>query len=641
VSRRAGSQASPQTTDPDRGLPGASPTRAEALVRMAAAEDTIRAIGAGEVDGFVISGAGPGGAVFTLATADRPYRMFVENMRDGAATLSAGGLILYANRRLAQLLSTSREAIVGTPLAAFIPGGVPLAQKDLRGADGLGSTLELELVGASGARISVLVGSSPLKVDGGRLTCLTFTDLTVQKAQDQEIARLGRAQAERLTELQAAQVALTVQATHDALTGLPNRQLLVDRIGQALSQAERSGRWIAVLFVDLDHFKQINDTQGHAAGDAVLRSVAERLTAVLRPMDTVARIGGDEFAILAPDVDSHQHAIDVSTRVLAELCPGSPGTQDGPRIGASVGLSVCVAGRGTAEGMISEADMAMYLAKSRGGGRSEHFDAALGRRLRRRASAQLVLESALDERRIVAHYQPIVDLATGDVAAFEALARIAQPDGSILPPAAFVPVAEESGQVLELGAQVLELACREARAWTAPGTRRRPLSVAVNLSARQFEPGNLTALLLETLQRTGLDPSGLQLELTETAVIGLHVDVLQQLGRIRDLGIEIGLDDFGTGYASLTHLRRLPLSFIKIDRTFVQGLGADREDQGIVSAVIDLARNLGLRSIAEGVETDEQLDLLRRLGCDQAQGYLFARPLPPDEISTTNQLVPR
>jgi diguanylate cyclase (GGDEF)-like protein len=604
---------------------------------LAEAEDTLRAIGAGEVDAFVLSDGGTGRRVFTLSTADRPYRMFVENMRDGAATLSSSGLILYANRRLAELLSCSREAVVGSPLAMFVADGVTVGLEELRGPEGLGTTLEFDLVDGNGVAVPVLVGAAPLEVDGDHLTCLTFTDLSAQKAQDREIACLSQAQAERMVDLQDAQAALTKQATHDALTGLPNRALLVDRIDQALARSQRSARCTAVLFVDLDRFKQVNDTQGHAAGDTVLRRVAQQLVAVLRPMDTVARIGGDEFVVLAPDLDSHLHAVDMGARLVTELCRRPDGVEDDERCAGSVGIAVSVGGRGTAEILLNEADTAMYQAKSLGGGRAEVFDAALGRQVHQRTIARRMLQSALDDRRIIVYYQPLIDLSTGAVAGFEALARIAEHDGSVLSPAAFIPAAEESGLVVPLGAQVLDLACREARRWQPAELPDGRLTVAVNLAARQFERGDLTTIVREKLEHTGLDPECLHLELTETAILDLHPDILQQLGCLRDLGVQIGLDDFGTGYASLTHLRRLPLTFVKVDQSFVQGLGSDREDERIVSAVVDLAANLGLRSIAEGVETKDQLDRLREFGCDQAQGYLFAQPLPPNDVPTAIQ----
>jgi diguanylate cyclase (GGDEF)-like protein len=572
--------------------------------------------------------------------ADWPYRLFVENMRDGAATISSGGLILYANRRLAELLSCSRETIVGSPLAAFVAGEVPIGLAKFRGPGDLSATVEFDLLDANGVVVPVLLGAALLEVDRSQLTCLTFTDLRAQRAQAREIVRLGQAQAARMADLEDAQAALTKRATHDSLTGLPNRVLLVDRIDQALSQARRSGRCTAVFFVDLDRFKQVNDIQGHAAGDSTLRRVADLLVSALRPMDSVARIGGDEFVVLAPDVDSHLHAVDIGIRLVNELSGRTGRIDPGERVGASVGIAVAVGGRGTAETLLNEADTAMYQAKSLGGGRAEVFDAALSSQVQRRGIEQRMVQSALDDGRIMVYYQPVIDLSTGSVAGFEALARIAKHDGFVLSPAAFIPVAEDSGLVVPLGAQVLAMACRDARRWQPEGPQGARITVAVNLSARQFEPGDLTTLVRGRLEQTELDPECLHLELTETAIIDLRPDILKQLRHIRDLGVQIGLDDFGTGYASLTHLRHLPLTFVKIDQSFVQGLGTDQGDERIVSAVVDLAANLGLRSIAEGVETTDQLNHLRELGCDQAQGYLFARPLPADNVPTAIQHSP-
>jgi len=476
-------------------------------------------------------------------------------------------------------------------------------------------------------------------VDGDHLLCVTFTDLRTHNAKDREIVRLSRAQARRMVELQSAQSALTEQATHDALTGLPNRALLVERINREVSRRRHSNRLFAVLFVDLDRFKQVNDTHGHATGDATLRRVAGRLVGALRPMDTVARIGGDEFVVLAPEVDSQLHAVDIGTRLLCELARGSD-VDDGDGVAASIGISVSGEAHATAEWLLHEADTAMYEAKSLGGRRVAVFDAALGRLVQERSAARKALRSALDDHRIIAHYQPIVDLASGRIAGFEALARMVGRDGVITPPAAFIPAAEDSGLVVPLGAQMLHNAVDDACSWMRPSTDRQ-LNIAVNLSPRQFESGDLPELIGAELDRSGMSPNRLHLELTETAVMELRPDLLDQLTRIAATGVQIGLDDFGTGYASLTHLRRLPLTFVKIDRSFVRGLGADDEDEDederIVAAVIDLAANLGLRSIAEGVETIDQLRRLRELRCGEAQGYLFARPMAPVAVPTAIQ----
>jgi len=613
-------------------------TLSDALIRLEEAEDTLRAIGAGEIDAFIVAENGAAQSVFTLSTADRPYRMFVENMGDGAATLSSSGLILWANQRLAQLLSCSRDVIVGSLLATFMDGGgTAIGLEEIRSAGDVGATLEMALVDAEGVVIPVIVGSSRLDLDGENLMCLTFTDLRAKKAQDREIARLGKAQAERMADLKDAQDALTELATHDTLTGLPNRALLVDRIDQALLQARRTGSCTAVLFIDLDHFKHVNDNHGYAVGDTVLRKTAERLVTVVRSMDTVARVGGDEFVVLAPNLDSHLQAVDMGTRLVTELNRRPDRIEDSERVAASIGISVSDGGCGTEESLLHEAEVAMYQAKSLGGTRAEVFDAALGGQIQERAAASQMLQSALDEKRTIAYYQPIVELSTGSIAGFEALARITDYDGTVLLPASFITVAEESGLVVPLGMQILALACEEANRWEPAGLSDRRLMVAVNVSARQFESGDLPSVLKRTLEESGLDAERLHVEITETAIMNLRPDILKQLGDIRELGVEIGLDDFGTGYASLSHLRRLPLSFVKIDQSFVQGLGTDEGDERIVSAVIDLAANLGLRSIAEGIETMDQLDRVRAFGCNQAQGYLFARPLAPGDLSAAIQ----
>ncbi|HMJ78670.1 MAG TPA: EAL domain-containing protein [Iamia sp.] len=603
----------------------------DVLIRLAEAEDTLRAISAGEVDALVMPDEGDGRQVFTLSTADRPYRMFVENMRDGAATVSADGLILYANRRLAELLSCRREAIVGAPLARFVASDSPFWWQEIASRGGAGLTTEVDLIDVEGLLVPVLIGASPLELEGVQLMCITFTDLTAQRAQDREISRLGVEREARMADLQTAQAALTLQATHDRLTGLPNRSLVMERIHHALTYAERTGHCTAVFFVDVDRFKQVNDTHGHAAGDAVLRSVADELVAAVRPEDTVARIGGDEFVVLAPAVRSHDHAVELGTRLICGLNDRPDGSDGVPQATVSIGIAISTGGGGTAEILLNEADTAMYRAKALGGARAMVFDAALGLQVQQWTDAKRILSTALDEDRVIAHYQPIIDLQSGTVAGFEALARIAEGD-KVLPPSAFISVAEETGLVIPLGSRMLDLCCAEGADWESRTDPVTPLSVAVNLSGRQFRGGDLVAVVEAALEASGLAPTALHLEITETAIMDLHPETLKQLRALTDKGIEIGLDDFGTGYASLTHLRRLPLAFVKIDQTFVAGVETNQEDERIVAAVVDLAANLGLRSIAEGVETRGQLDMLREFGCDQAQGYLISRPMPADAI---------
>ncbi len=597
------------------------------------AAQTMDAITAGEVDAFVVSKDPSSARVLTLSDADRPYRMFVENMREGAATVSSDGFILYANWRLAELASRTRESLIGSSLTGLVAGGAAVEEQLLwLGSGSGGSTFEIDLVAGNGVSVPVLIGVSKLELDGDVLTCLTFTDLSAQKAQDRIIARLSHSQGEQLVELQDAQASLTRQATHDGLTGLANRALLIDRINQSLWQAQRSEHLTAVIYVDLDCFKEVNDSHGHAAGDQVLRWVAGRLTALVRPMDTVARLGGDEFAILLPDIDSRVHAVDIGLRIVAELRRSREPLVGGERISASVGVAVSVSGGGSAETLLHEADTAMYKAKTHGGDRAEAFDADLGREVEARTAARHALQSALAEGRIGLRFQPIIDLTDLHLAGFEALVRIEALDGEVVLPSAFISVAEDSGLIIPLGTEVLRLACRQASSWRSVEGGPR-LTVAINLSARQFEPGDLVSLVQHEIDDNGVDPTCVHFELTETAIINLRPDVIEQLGRLREYGVELGLDDFGTGYASLTHLRRLPVTFVKIDRSFVQGLGCNREDDRIVASMVDLAFSLGLRSIGEGVETIPQLERLREFGCDQAQGYLFAQPLAARDVS--------
>jgi diguanylate cyclase (GGDEF)-like protein len=600
------------------------------------AEDTLRAIRAGEIDAFVVSDHKSQKRVFALERSDRPYRWFVENMRDAAATVSAAGQILYANQRFAELLLSTRESVTGSRLSQYLAPGTAIG--DVWKLAGGESSAEVDLIDQRGAPVPTLMGTSVLKLDENPLYCITFTDLRAQRLQADEIQRLSDIQSERLVELESAKTALTIQATHDMLTGLPNRMLLVDRIDRAIENARRNGSCVCVMYLDIDGFKQINDTQGHAAGDAAIKCTASRLLEALRPMDTVARIGGDEFVVLAPEVDSSVHAIDLGNRLLARLAEPSDCAYE-LHYSASVGVTVTETGESTPELMLTEADAAMYVAKSLGGGRVEVFGPALQERVLERAATHRNLQSALAEDRVTAHFQPIIGLQDGAVVGFEALARITQMDGSILQPAAFVPFSEENGLIIPLGERILNFACEQASNWPKAEPALEGRSIAVNLSGRQFDSGKLPGLVREALDRSGLDPTLLHLELTETSVIDLRPDVIDQLTQIREMGVELGLDDFGTGYASLTHLRRLPLTFVKIDRSFVSGLGVERGDSGIVAAVVEIASVLELRSIAEGVETEDQCARLKAMGCDQAQGFLYARPHPASEVPFTGQRI--
>jgi len=347
--------------------------------RRTEAEETLRAIRSGEVDALVVHrGSSPVAQVFTLSSADRPYRMFVENMRDGAATVSTSGIVLYANRRLAELLAVPAHEIAGSPIAPFIACSDRAALLGISSCAGAGGTIDIELLTGGGSRIAVRVNSSPLELDGDELICLTFADLTEQNALLLEIDRLGAAQAARMRELEQAEVSLTEQATHDALTGLANRHLVIDRLTQTLALGQRSGALTGLIFIDLDHFKRVNDSRGHAAGDSVLRQVATRLLTAVRPMDSVARLGGDEFVVLLPALKSRHDAVTVGARISAVLDPPMVLDNGAIPVRASIGISVVDPAYEQGvhpDRLLQRADTAMYRAKSLGGSRTELFDA--------------------------------------------------------------------------------------------------------------------------------------------------------------------------------------------------------------------------------------------------------------------------
>jgi len=428
-----------------------------------------------------------------------------------------------------------------------------------------------------------------------------------------------------VTERRALEEQLRHQAFHDALTGLPNRALLFERIGQALARARRDGRPCAVLFLDLDRFKDVNDTVGHDAGDRLLVAVAARLGGALRDGDTLARLGGDEFTILLEDVADPNEAACAATRLLDTLA--SPLVIDGQeyRLTASIGLALGRPDHHRAEDVLRDADIAMYRAKE--GGRANYavFDPKMQAQIVARLEMERDLRRALEQGEFLLHYQPIVDLRTGDMAKVEALVRWQHPERGLVSPGVFIPLAEETGLIRALGRWVLGEACRQAQVWQASGT---PVAIAVNLTALEFQHPDLADEVAAALAMAGIDARWLRLEITESLAMRDVAATITTLGLLRAMGVAIAIDDFGTGYSSLAYLKRLPVSALKIDKAFIDGLGTDEEDTAIVTAIVTLGHTLGLRVIAEGVETAEQAGLLRALGCDQAQGYHFARPLP-------------
>ncbi|HEY5816095.1 MAG TPA: EAL domain-containing protein [Solirubrobacterales bacterium] len=438
-------------------------------------------------------------------------------------------------------------------------------------------------------------------------------------------------------ERHSADEALRHRVLHDSLTGLPNRTSFVDSLRDALHRAVASGSPVGILFLDLDHFKLINDSIGHHAGDELLQAVAPRLRAHLRPGDIVARFGGDEFGILVDRLTDEDEAVAIADRVAGAFSgPYSMGGAD-HFVTASIGIAVARStGREPidAELLIRDADAAMYRAKERGRGRCEVFDAAMRARAVRRLETERELRHALDRDELELRYQPVVALGSGEIVGLEALVRWNHPGRGMLDPKEFVSIAEDSGLIEPIGLWVQETACRQVLGWHELRPDHRPLDVAVNLSARQVAHRDLAGSVGEILARTGLDPVNLRLEITESALVDESAGATATLEALSELGVRLVLDDFGTGYSSLAYLNRFPFDALKIDRSFVEGLGVEQERTAIVEAVIGMARALSLDAIAEGVENEAQLSELRRLGCDYAQGHLFSRPLAADKVTT-------
>jgi diguanylate cyclase (GGDEF)-like protein/PAS domain S-box-containing protein len=438
------------------------------------------------------------------------------------------------------------------------------------------------------------------------------------------------AQFQDITDRKSMEVELRRRALHDELTGLPNRTLFTDRLSHALATSRRRQSATGVIFLDLDNFKRVNDALGHAAGDLLLGSVAARLAGTMRESDTVARLGGDEFVVLCEDVDKVQLRT-VARRIVECLAPPFRLDDREVHVTASLGV-VCAGPDHTAEGLLRDADVAMYKAKEHGRGLVQHFDEQMREEAAARLDAETALRRAVETGEFCVHYQPIVSVATGVPVGAEALVRWDDPSRGLVSPADFIPMAEETGLIVPLGQWVLEEACRQIATWRRelPGAER--YFVAVNLSARQLEVEGLVDVVRDAIESSGLPAAALHLEVTESVVMENVERSIEVLGALRNLGIRLAIDDFGTGYSSLSYLQRLPVDTLKIDRSFVRGLGVDGNDTSIAKAVATLGHSLDLNLVAEGVETDHQWAHLQEMDCDFAQGYRWSPPLDPDDF---------
>jgi diguanylate cyclase (GGDEF)-like protein/PAS domain S-box-containing protein len=582
--------------------------------RLASSDATLRAIRDGEVDAVVVSAAQGDERIFTLSSADRPYRTFVENMPGGAATVSDDGIVLYANVALAELLASTDNKVVGHHVSELV---TPASWETLAQivAPASAGTVEALLLTSADDVVPVRISSSVWQDErGADVTCLVVTDLTRERLAEAALAHL---------------------AQHDSLTGLPNRTLLADRIQHALDQRAPDGGLLAVLFCDVDGFKNVNDAYGHGAGDQVLQTIGERLSAAVRPADTVARIGGDEFVVLIDFVAGIEDIAAVAARISAAVTQPIVAGQVELEVTISIGISVASPHdpQVSPEGLLHDADAAMYKAKRQGPNIIELFDEALRATASTRLRVLAEIRHAAADDQLRLYYQPVFRLDRETPVGVEALVRWQHPTRGLVPPDDFIPLAESSGLMPTIGAWVAHVACRQASIWSGDDDAAAP-QVAFNVSGRQLtKTSGLIESVRGAIDDTGIDPQRLVLEVTESALMGDAEAALAVVNELKSLGLRIAIDDFGIGYSSLLYLKRFPVDIVKIDKSFVAGLGRERADLAIVRSVIELALAFGIDAVAEGIETREQLSILQNLGCAFGQGWLWSPAVPAPLLS--------
>jgi diguanylate cyclase (GGDEF)-like protein/PAS domain S-box-containing protein len=553
-----------------------------------------------------------------LERSEARFRSLVQNSSDVIMVVADDGSIAHespSTRSVFGHLASSYGP--GPPLRLLHPEDLPLvlaAARDLRERPGARTSVECRVRHRDGRwRHVEAIASNLLHDDAVRGFVINTRDITERKALEEQ---------------------LTHRAFHDPLTNLANRALFANRLQHAIGRAQRTGQPIAVLFLDLDDFKDVNDSLGHACGDELLAAVARRLDDSVRPADTVARLGGDEFAILVEELDDVFDVGRVADRILAALEPPLEVRGREVFVRGSVGIATSGPAQATPEELLRNADVAMYTAKARGKGGYEMFESSMHAVLLERLELENDLRGALQRDEFELHYQPIVSLRTGEVQAVEALLRWHHPTRGLIPPHRFVRLAEQARLIVPIGRWVLRHACTQARAWQQRFPRHAALALTVNLSARQLREDGLIADVTEALEESGLDSRSLVLEITESLVVEDSDGMVERLQQLRRLGARVAVDDFGTGYSSLSYLRHLPVDLLKIDRAFMEGLSTGSSAAALAESIVSMARSLDLVSVAEGVELAEQASELRRMGCELAQGYHFARPGGVREIST-------
>jgi len=549
----------------------------------------------------------------------------LNSIGDAVLCTNIEGRITYLNLVAESLTGWPREEATGRLLAEvfrIIDGATRKPARDpmemaVEQNKTVGLTVNCVLVRRDGLESAIEDSAAPIHDRAGRIigAVIVFHDVSAARAMS---------------------VQMTHSAQHDPVTNLPNRLLLNDRITQSIALARRQNRPIAVLFLDLDRFKYVNDSLGHAAGDELLQSVSKRLLGSIRGSDTASRQGGDEFVILLPEIGHREGAATSAKKILLSLsAPHSIGGRD-LHIDGSIGISVYPDDGDDAETLIKNADTAMYRAKESGRNNFTFFKAEMNWKAAQRQSLEGRLRGALDQEEFVLHYQPKVNLDTGEITGVEALIRWPQPDRSLMPPVQFVPVAEDCGLIVQIGRWVMREACRQARGWQDAGLPFK--RVSVNVSASEFRDKGFVESVRTILSETGLEARYLDLEVTEGVLMKDAESTGAVLQELKAMGIHFAVDDFGTGYSSLSYLQQFPIDVLKIDQSFIRRITINPEDTPIVSAIIDMGKNLRLRVVAEGVETQEQLAFLQAHHCAEGQGYLFSRPVAAAECAHLLQM---